>query len=356
MRNTDKINPGDLLDPDYRKELERQKKERDKRASEDGKSRPDGSSWSNLNGDTYVKINGHIFRVESNSNRVVCCDESSEGDRIATAINSAIIWLINQPGGKDAIGNFDKFISDIADFATKNFSMFKEIYNSPDSLEKFFYHATVGTAISNKMTKSNFSELNKYDQEIGFWVSFWAEREEMTCHSKGIQLIGNAINPGLVNIAMFVKAMMFYESEIGQTPGYLEPDENLDAGLMQVDIRGGEEWWSSNFENCLNFKKGTNEKGRVDPDKMKKFNDSFNNIGIGVGHLFYKLSLVADYPFYDVKDRQAPTWKQWKIAIELYNGSEKYANKVWALVQTGEIIEMNPDGTPREYKGKRKIW
>jgi hypothetical protein len=29
MRNTDKKNAGDMLDPDYRKELERQQKERD---------------------------------------------------------------------------------------------------------------------------------------------------------------------------------------------------------------------------------------------------------------------------------------------------------------------------------------
>lgn len=172
-------------------------------------------------------------------------------------------------------------------------------------------------------------------------------------HKGGMSFMGGVNDkgvwcPGLISVAMFVKAMMFYESEMGVTDGYREPDKNFDAGLMQVDIRGGDEWWPSSFENSLNFAKGT--------DNMDAFNNSFNYIGIGVGHLFYKLSMVADYPFYGKRYRQAPTWVQWKTAIELYNGSSEYAEKVWELARNGNIIEKNPDGTPRKYKERTKIW
>ncbi|MCE5223017.1 hypothetical protein LLG10_02350, partial [bacterium] len=190
----------------------------------------------------------------------------------------------------------------------------------------FMKHAIIGGYIATKMQKYDDNAYNQYDTIIGFWVSFWMEQS-------GIQM---KIMPGysgvpketesscLIDLANIVKAMILQESHFGKGKDDInKPDNDGMIGLMQVyKNRSGWDFITSDYAKYgkeLNFNEYTDEKGHE--TKNKKALNPFNNIGIGVGHLYAKLTGSEKTYKYSTGERGAPTLKQWLDAAGHYNGS-----------------------------------
>jgi hypothetical protein len=86
-------------------------------------------------------------------------------------------------------------------------------------------------------------------------------------------------------------------------------------------------------------------------NKGKEFSNPFNNIGIGVGCLFAKLTIHTDYPYNAENLRDAPSIGKWMDAVRAYNGSgpqaEQYYENVWSVIMTGWSKTKNYRGSKR---------
>lgn len=130
--------------------------------------------------------------------------------------------------------------------------------------------------------------------------------------------------------------MMYHEITMNENIGVNSLNK---GGLMMVGYGGTYEFQindEASYGRGLNFY-----------NKGEEFSKRFNNIGIGVGCLFAKLTIHTDYPYNSQKLREAPTAQQWWEAVTYYYGKtnpdgsidiiacEEYANGVWSLFRTG---------------------
>jgi len=228
-------------------------------------------------------------------------------------------------------------------FASKNLSKFLNITTNytPSGYYEFFYHATVGLAIACEMKALNDKyyhgnyDTGQYDQEIGFWVSYYSSKSGMNLlfkHGdiKGEEGLDTVL--GLVEVAVLMKALMYKEN------GKLDPNRTntnsngtIDYGLIMLNSywfketvnAGGKIFSGMDFEQNLKDGKWTY--------------DPFYNIGGGIGMVFNKFS-----------SSNPPTLMQWFKAVNLYNPGDKRFSEVvkyfhmmmggW-IIGTGEVDE-----------------
>ncbi len=178
----------------------------------------------------------HYTPVDKDGNPIPLSDlPESEQDlikRLENATNKAIEAGINWLGGQNWLGgkgfkfnNRKNSVTEIMKFASRNLSKFLSIISNytPSGYFEFFYNATIGLAIACEMKTLNDKyyrgdyDKGQYDQEIGFWTSFWSKRYGWTV---GLNTVGKGINSilGLVDIAVMVKALMYKEN------GELDPN------------------------------------------------------------------------------------------------------------------------------------
>jgi len=166
--------------------------------------------------------------------------------------------------------------------------------------------------------KTPDSSFNQYDTEIGFWVSFYDKKCGLN-----LDFYGNSNHLGLVEFGNLVKAMIKQESSFAQLENGKAKNHNPGWGLMAVtkdDATG------AGRIAGLAFESGEREgKGGI-------MYDSWQNIGVGIGHLMGKMRLSAGYPnSFGVN----PTLAQWEEAMMNYNGNNEdnfknhYRRVVW---------------------------
>jgi hypothetical protein len=137
----------------------------------------------------------------------------------------------------------------------------------------------------------------------------------------------------LVDLANISKAIAYQESDLGTNLDSREPNSCGYVGLMQV-FKKSSSWGfntsSYSFGHNLHFTDYV-----TDPEK---FNDPFNNIGVGIGCFFDKLiRYEKTYP-YSKGYRGAPTIRQWLDASGHYHGSGidgDYRNNIASIVLYG---------------------
>lgn len=153
-----------------------------------------------------------------------------------------------------------------------------------------------------------------------------------------MRLLGNGLNPGLVDLGNIVKAMIYFESTFD-----VNENEGLYKGLMQVRY-GGEKTGKYEFETNPNmeFAHGLNF-----AKTGKEFFNPFNNIGVGIGYLFTKLILHSSYKYIGQKNHPAPTIDEWMDAVFYYNYGDKdpgyYRKRIWTLFKEGKVIGQGDD-------------
>ena len=238
---------------------------------------------------------------------------------------------ITRRGGDWSQINVNNLLNDVANFTANNLDNWKKVYSGPDKLQTFIKHATVGSAIAQKM--SNIGLENEYETNliIGFWTSYYATKSEEITKRMGktptIIKIFNSGDPNvlsLVDIGNLMKAVCATEHYFNET----EVDPELftknwgvnssgDWGLMQVNQKsisdankkgGGYQW----FEK-LDFL-------QLDENGIPLYQNynNFFNIGAGIGEFF--CSLYEGYKngknnFFD----SDLTIKDWLSAAYIYN-------------------------------------
>ena len=258
----------------------------------------------------------------------------------------------------------DSFIEEFNDYSSKNYKTFQKIvkydkrFVGNNALGTFLKHSMLGYALKTKMqqyevpwylTLSWSKDLNQYDMDIGFWTSFWIEASgleiDLFRDGDSTTVTDNTALSGL-DLANIAKAMMLQESIMGNDKGWDEFDDNLNIGLMQVHKAGydenGNNYWSMDSTEYATFANDISKgfKGIL-MGSSDKYLDSFVNVGIGIGELFAKLTVCTNYP-YSSGRRNAPTYNQWLIAVQAYNGAESgwnnrgpYAGWIQSIFEKG---------------------
>ena len=295
---------------------------------------PNGATVKIILGYGYIDDKGifvyNIQYIADDLPIIVVTDSSSNSELtkyFIKGIREGIKALYNSQlsgafGVLDALSNANEFIS------SGYFDTFKDISfgNNMEDATAFMKHAIIGGYIASKMQKYSDDKYNQYDNIIGFWTSFWMERS-------GIQMDIMPNYSGkpeeseescLVDLANIVKAMILQECHFGYGEGDInKPDKDGMIGLMQVYMdSSGWDFVTSDYAKYgrgLNFYEYINQKGHE--SENKKALNPFNNIGIGVGHLYAKLTGSEKTYNYSTGERGAPTLKQWLDAAGHYNGS-----------------------------------
>ncbi|MCK5848434.1 MAG: hypothetical protein KAH01_04490, partial [Caldisericia bacterium] len=265
----------------------------------------------------------------------------------------------------DDYKNFmDGFINEFNDYAKKNFKNYKRVvkydnrFGGSKALGTFVKHSLLGYAIKTRMQKYKApwylsrkwtEDLNQFDMDIGFWTSFWIEASgleiDLFRDGDSTTVTDSTVLSGL-DLANIAKAMMLQESIMGNADGWDEYDDDLNIGLMQIHQAGlddeGQSHWSMDSTSYAPFANSISDGFK---DILKGSNsaylDSFINVGIGIGELFAKLTVFTKYPYKSGK-RNAPTYNQWLIAVQAYNGAESgwnnrgpYAGLIQSIFEKG---------------------
>jgi RHS repeat-associated protein len=252
-------------------------------------------------------------------------------------INDACEWLNDTKAQiivlKGAV-KLSLVTSMLAKYGTIFFSIVGGV--TPDNMYDFAFCTVIGSAIDAQMQKyANNGSYNKYDFEIGFWVTFWAKRsgilydKETNSNGMKFKTIRNkdieqkdffASSSSLIDLANTIKAIAYRESNVGTNPNCKIPNLSNKAGIMGVGYNEvydfeeeGDPGYNALYGRGLTFQKTGN--GEADTG----FYDAFNNIGIGVGMLFAKLTIGdTGYSYNTEGKREAPTIGQWFEALKLY--------------------------------------
>ena len=269
---------------------------------------------------TYVNVGGELVKVRYDKDGNILGIEynGENGEIVATAIHMAFQRIRNE-GGITTAAELRSLLESINAFAD-NFSMFSEILNSnvADALFQFTYHAMIGGYVATQMQKYDNPIYNQYDMEIGFWTSFWSMRSgiNMGILPTSEDVPSEKSESSLVDLANIIKAVALQESHIGTNDSTNKPNKHGYVGIMQVNRNKNA--WGFNTSHW-DFGKGLNF---MDYDTYgSEANKPFNNIGIGVGHLFDKLIRYEKTYKYSKGQRNAPTIGQWLDATGHYHGS-----------------------------------
>jgi len=191
-------------------------------------------------------------------------------------------------------------------------------WGEPSVAFSFMKHAVIGGYIATKMQKYNDNDYNRYDTIFGFWASFWTERSGLQIsierNYSGIPKDDNALS--LVDLANLLKAMAFQETHVGKgrnsTDDWVKEGPNGQGygGIMQVPYNREPEFL---IRNGSTYAKGLNFY-----ISGEKFYNIFNNIGLGAGELFCKLTAYPGYPYNSKGERKAPTLAEWLVAVQHY--------------------------------------
>ncbi|HOJ16287.1 MAG TPA: hypothetical protein PLD35_04760 [Caldisericia bacterium] len=262
-------------------------------------------------------------------------------DNINKGMNDALNWLRDQGFKFNDLAASKK---EIMNFISKYSSMFYHITGgeTPDNAYELAYNATVGLAIACEMKTLNDKyyhgdyDKGQYDQEIGFWTSYYSSKSGMNLSFKHGDIKGEEgldTVLGLVEVAVMMKALMYKEN--GKLdPNRINKNENdtIDYGLMMLNSH-----WFPKTVNAGGIFAGMNFEQNLKDGKWTY--DPFYNIGGGIGMVFNKFS-----------SSNPPTLMQWFKAVNLYNpGDERFGEVVkyfhWMMggwiPGTGEVDE-NP--------------
>jgi hypothetical protein len=200
-------------------------------------------------------------------------------------------------------------------------------------------HAIIGGYIASKMknfsdaTGTEYADEGRMNFEIGFWVSFYAERATTWYNTKKntnytIPLFSTADEMGLIAIANLVKVIC--NAEHGGNNG--NPNAFLSDDVMNVKYSAG--FVTSSSGNWITHEAYGNKKLNYDglyttykewnPKKecmetLIRPNSRFINVSIGVGVLFNKLQdkeATGERPAFLGKS----SLFEWLKAARLYNG------------------------------------
>jgi len=246
-----------------------------------------------------VDKNGNTIKLPESEQRVL--------DNIQKRINDALNWLGDQGFKFNDLRASKKVIMN---FISKYASMFYSITGgeTAENAYELAYNATVGLAIASQMQRYGINkDYNKYDQEIGFWVSFWSRKSEIKMEFKSKDINETL---GLVDLANLVKAIAYQETHVGTDAATNTPNYYNMGGIMQVEYGINYQFetsWAAAYGRGLKFY-----------NTGKEFFDPFNNIGIGVGCLFAKLTINSDYPYNLGGARNSPKTEYWFQAVRAY--------------------------------------
>ena len=267
-------------------------------------------------------------------------------DSLEKGINDAIRWLGDQGFTFNDVAKSKK---EIMNFINKYAEAFYKIAGgvNPKNAYELAYKATVGMAIASQIKLKNDRyyrgnhDTGQYDQEIGFWTSFWARRtginipfESNLIFDKNGKLDENKSTFGLVDLANISKAISFQEK-------FLDPNNRAGGehrGMMMVAYGQKDEFETSPY--YCPWGQGFNF-----THTGEGFFDPFNNIGLGTGHLFGKLTRYSAYE-YSKGVRSTPTIANWRSSLNEYGGGSFYS-----IIILDELVYKGK-ARKRQYKGK----
>lgn len=284
-------------------------------------------------------------------------------NEIERGINSALFDLYNEcffdqsggPASEELTNTRNMFklhniLKDISNFATNLTSFAGVVGYRQGYIGEFFYHATIGSAIASCLVKEDHSEVgddiysdiydsyrkkscirlprgkisdntfNKYDLEVGFWVSFYNTNRNL-----GLSFFESDTNIGLVGLGNLIKTMIKQESSFNpyDKNGNVKrhqinesgPNDEIDGwGLMAV---GKDKVNELNNLFSLNF-----DANSFGPSST----NNFTNIGVGIGHLCVQRYYNENGGYKDIEgdpsfiNKGDNSLEAWLIAVKCYNG------------------------------------
>jgi RHS repeat-associated protein len=257
-------------------------------------------------------------------------------------INEAIKFMGNSINGllsgRDVFEAINYMNQYLTEYQWNIFSRVTSNYDVKDQRMQFMKHAIIGGYIASKMrnfsdaTGTEYADEGRMNFEIGFWVSFYAERASLK-YADGnkekaylIPLFTKGIIPGLIEIANLVKILAVAEQ--GDSSG--DPDAFLVANVMNVErttkdgmiaagkTPGNGQWLvdSSRNMHSLTFDGLDDIQNGYEPDKR------FVNIALGVGYLF-KIMQLADCTDDKLAFGEPISLENWLRGLRRYNGNTK---------------------------------
>jgi RHS repeat-associated protein len=266
-------------------------------------------------------------------------------DDFIIGLKQALEIMAKEPGrilsGRDV---FEAITYSNANMSVKYLENFKIItgeYSIEEKRSMFMKHCILGGYIASKMNSFSEATVTEYDDEertnfeIGFWVSFYADRATQLYDSVyTIPLFSKDGEMGLIDIANVVKILAVAEhSETNEERGFVNNEQNPGCSsafrfydVMNVSTApgartAGSGWWL--------FKGDDKQVKKLRFDLVEVFgvNNRFNNIGLGVGILFNKLNLsIVTGP--DPTYAKAQNLLGWLRAARIYNGNTKPKNSI----------------------------
>jgi RHS repeat-associated protein len=188
---------------------------------------------------------------------------------------------------------------------------------------RFMFHATIGCFIASKMY--NFypgdPEEQKVNREIGFWVSYYAEKAKKYFKSVDIPLKTTIFTSsgqiGLIEIANLVKCLAHAEhgyGEVKDSRGIYGTGNGPDFDFLNVETAWG---YLQNDSFGSDFFAGMDFHGAA----FRGYANRFTNISIAVGDLFASMILTHGTKAYE----KPLNMYDWLRAARRYNGNTKDA-------------------------------
>ena len=278
-----------------------------------------------------------------------------ESLQIANGFNNAFDQLFFDPTiTNDQINSISTFnlLKDTVKFTKTNYGAFSQISN--EGISKFVKHAVIGTFASYFMSQTGIDEEAEYNQIIGFWTSYFAERSAniynkehntnqkiyMFNHS-GKDSNGNSANIlGLVGIGNMTKTIANAEHGDGKTvnkgvyANYQDAISDTDLtdksyGIMNLN-ESKERWYGEAIDNGSGQPSSWLFKGLTFGNANWKSNP-FVNIGGAIGYLFTNILYgTPEGTGFHTNLSEA----NWLEAAYRYNKSKRYIEKInasWIL-------------------------
>ncbi|MCK5848676.1 MAG: hypothetical protein KAH01_05715, partial [Caldisericia bacterium] len=275
---------------------------------------------------------------------------TKETDDFIEGIEEAIKFMSNKRNGLMSAKALWEGLTYMNQYLTKemwnNFSTITANYSESEQRKQFMKHAVIGGYVASKMknfsdaTGTTYADEGMVNFEIGFWVSFYAERATNWYNTKFntnyiIPLFSTDDEVGLITISNLVKVLC--NAEHGGNNG--NPTSFLADDTMNVKYSGGfvtgapGSWIAQgaygnkklNYSGLYTTYKEWNSKKEC-WETLISPNNRFINISIGVGVLFNKLQdkkATGARPAFSGKS----SLLEWLKATRLYNGrlTEKHS-------------------------------
>jgi hypothetical protein len=261
--------------------------------------------------------------------------------------------------GKDVFEAINYMNQYLTKYQWEVFSKVTSNYDVKDQRIQFMKHAIIGGYIASKMrnfsdaTGTPYADEGRMNFEIGFWVSFYAERATTWYNTKfntnyTIPLFSTADEMGLIAIAELVKILSVAEhshlkrvneeKQMGNPLAFLQ--ENA-MNVTSLPHKSEDGWW---LFNGYVDKSGKTLIPAISFSGLEHIGvmNRFTNVGLGVRILFNKLQepkATGEDPTFS----HAQSLLAWLKAARLYNGdtttpgSETY-NHSLKLIELYEIL------------------